>query len=211
MNSRCLAIQSYICKEIRNNIVKLQDIRNTEVNILNYNSLSQTCRDIDNIVSELHVLNFDLLNLSIKQNNYADKHEIIDKIPDVKLNKDQFVDTYIICSTVIKKYWYVKDISYYDVVNKMVSDSIKEIQLTEDYFFSKIRGKIDKKIRMEKGIYLDSETKCKLDAMQNIDRHKNMKELYKEKGGPYKIMEISFDNTYSNVYNNQLQKYDNIK
>lgn len=202
-------LKNYIENEIKKDLNTVLNIQTIDMKNSSIETLDSTIQTLESKAMYLNILLHDLLHLGLRQSRYIEMNEYNGNkstipVENIKLHSYEQIETTI--DAIEGKtcyYWYITDLSIFEDVNLFTRKVLNAIEKSKRYFFDNIP------IGLHKNHKFYNEINWYVRSMENIDRM-DLMEAYKNKSVDIEYLIIS-DPAYSNIYNDQLDKYNNVK
>ena len=201
-------LKNYIENEIKKDLNIVLNIQTIDMKNSNIKILNSTIQTLESKAMRLNILLHDLLHLGLRQSRYIKMNEYNGNkntipVENIKLHSFEQIETTIdAIDGKTRYYWYVVDLSIFEDVNIFTRKVLAAIEDSKRYFFDNI----SKELHRNHKFY--NEINWYVRSMEDINRM-NLTEAYKNKSVDIEYLIIS-DLTYSNIYNDQLDKYNKI-
>lgn len=202
-------LKNYIENEIKKDLNVVLNIQTIDMKNSSIETLDSTIQTLESKAMHLNILLHDLLHLGLRQSRYIDMNEYNGNkstipVKSIKLNSYEQIETTI--DAIEGKtcyYWYITDLSIFEDVNLFTRKVLAAIESSKRYFFDNIPKELHKNHKFY------NEINWYIRSMTNINRM-NLTDAYKNKSVDIEYLIIS-DPAYSNIYNDQLDKYNNAE
>ena len=202
-------LKNYIENEIKKDLNIVLNIQTIDIKNSGAKILDNIIQILESKAMHLNILLHDLLHLGLRQNRYIKLNEYNGNkstipVEGIKLHSYEKIETTIhAIDGKTRYYWYVVDLSIFEDVNILARKVLAAIEKSKRYFFDNI----SKELHRNHKFY--NEINWYVRSMEDINRM-DLTEAYKNKSVDIEYLIIS-DPAYSNIYNDQLDKYNNAE
>lgn len=170
---------------------------------------------------------YDLIKLGEQQRDFVKSY----KTPDLEVDKDTLVKSYIVISDKKRVYYYKFDLTIFSTIQKLATELYPKLKEDKKLLLNSLKKYKDKEKNEREEYFYKSSFNLLLDVDKYIEKidnlsNYNLREIFEEKQSLEEIKElhskgklsnsdiilgILYDNLYANRYHNELKKYSNIK